>query len=314
MMKNKKSLLWVYAIISLVLIVAAVIVSLTAGINTGTDIGGGYQIEVKVSSETNLNGAVKDLKSAMKNSKVTAEKVFVEDKFTDTYVIAKTNVKSIKNENAVKNQIADKMNVSVDDVEIFSFDGSITNKTVIWTSIGIVCLLLALFIMGWIRYGVVSATSLTIVALHTLLVSASLLIITRLPITMVSIIAILASVVLVILATILLLERIRENKKMKHNESLNSYEIVELSNKETYKPLLMLTALLAVVCLCFVCVPVRLVTFSALSLFACLIVAVYSYLFVGTNFTALLLNLSEVSQKAKLSKNVSPAPKAKKSK
>lgn len=314
MMKNKKSLLWVYAVISLVLIVAAVIVSLTAGISTGTDVGGGYQIEVKVSSETNLNEAVKDLKEAMKSSKVTAEKVFVEDKFTDTYVVAKTNVKNIKNEEIVKNKIADKMNVSVDDIEIFAFDGSVTNKTVIWTSVGVVCLLLALFIMGWIRYGIVSATSLTIVALHTLLVSASLMIITRLPITMVSVIAILASVVLVILASILLLERIRENKKMKHNESLTANEIVSLSNKETYKPLLMLTALLAVVCLCLICVPVRLVTLSALSLFVCLAVAVYSYYLVGTNFTALMLTLSDASQKAKLSKNVSPAPKAKKTK
>jgi len=313
-MKNKKSLLWVYAIISLVLIVTAVIVSLTAGISTGTDIGGGYQVEVKISSETNLNDAVKDLKSAMKKSNITAEKVFVEDKFTDTYVVAKTNVKNIKNEEIIKNQIAEKMGVTSDDIEIFAFDGSVTNKTVIWTSVGVVCLLLALFIMGWIRYGVVSATSLTIVALHTLLVSASLLIITRLPITMVSVIAILSSVVLVILATILLLERIRENKKMKHNESLSANEIVDLSNKETYKPLLMLSALLAVVCLCLVCVPVRLVTFSALSLFVCLAVAVYSYYLVGTNFTALMLTISDASQKAKLSKNVSPAPKAKKTK
>ena len=57
-MNKKKSFLGIYLIVSLVLIVAAVIVSLTAGINLGTDIGGGTQFEVKIEGNVvNLGNA-----------------------------------------------------------------------------------------------------------------------------------------------------------------------------------------------------------------------------------------------------------------
>ncbi len=307
-MKNKKSFLWLYALISLVIIVATVIVSLTAGISTGTDIGGGNQIEVKITAEINKKTAVSDLKEVMSDNGCAVERVFVEDKFVDTYVVAKTAKKEIKNQDALKSKIAEKLNVDVSSVEILEFDGRVTNKVVIWTSVGIVCLLLALFVIGWIRYGLVSGTTLTIITLHSLLLAISLMILTRLPITMVSIIEILASVVLSILATILLLEKIRENKKMKHNENLSSNELVSLSNKEILKPLIFTGALVLVVSLVLVFVPVRLVTLSAVSLVVCLTSSVYSYYLIGTNLQKLMLTIQENNQKARLSKNVSPAP------
>lgn len=308
MMKNKKSFLWLYALISLVIIVATIIVSLTAGISTGTDIGGGNQVEVKITAETNEKTAVSDLKEIMADNGCVVERIFVQDKFVDTYVVAKTAKKEIKNQDTLKSKIAEKLNVDVSSVEIFEFEGRVTNKIVIWTSVGIVCLLLGLFIIGWIRYGLVSGTTLTIITLHSLLLAISLMILTRLPITMISIIEILASVALSILATILLLEKIRENKKMKHNENLSSNELVSLSSKEILKPLIFAGVLVLAISLVLVFVPVRLVTLSAVSLVVCLASTVYSYYLLGTNLQKLMLTIQENNQKARLSKNVSPAP------
>lgn len=307
-MKNKKSFLWLYAVISLVIIISAVVVSLTAGISLGTDVGGGNQIEVTITSETNRNDAVSSLKEIMAENGCRAERVFVEDKFVDTLVVAKTPNKKIKNQDELKSKIAEKIGVDVSDVEILEFDGGVTNKSVIWTSVGIVCLLLALFFIGWVRYGLVSGTTLTIVALHSMLISISLLVLTRLPITMISIVEILVGVVLSIFATVLLLEKIRENKKMKHNENLSGNEIVDLSSKEVLKPLIFTGALALVVCIALVFVPVRLVTLSALSLVVCVASTVYSYYFLGTNLQALMLTIHEGNQKARLSKNVSVKP------
>lgn len=306
-MKNKKSLLWLYAILSLVIIVAAVVVSLTAGISLGTDVGGGNQIEVKISAEMNRKEAVKNLESVLGKEGCVAEKIFVEDKWTDTYVVAKTATKKI-NETELKNAIAEKLEVSATDIEINAFDGSVTNKAVIWTSVGVVCLLLALFVMGWVRYGVVSGTTLTVVSLHALLMAISLFVLTRLPITMISIVEILASVVLVIFATILLLERIRENKKMKHNENLSNEQLVDLSNNEIRKPLIYLLALSLVICVVLMCVPVRFVILSALAMFVCVGISVFSYYCLGTNLHSLMLTMQADNQKARLSRNVSPAP------
>lgn len=307
-MKNKKSLLWLYAIASLVVIIVAVVVSLTAGISLGTDIGGGNQIEVKISAEMTAKTATKDLESVMSKQGYSVERIFVEDKFTDTYVVAKTASKKIKDESALKNAIAEKLEVSASDVEILEFKGSVTNKAVIWTSVGVVCLLLALFVMGWIRYGIVAGATLAVVSLHSLITAMSLLVLTRLPITLVSVIEILSAVILVIFATILLLERIRENKKMKHNESLSQEELVSLSEKESRKPLIFIGALVLVLCVVLMCVPVKAVIFSALTMFVCLLTSVFSYYCLGTKLHSVMLSVQADTEKARLSRNVSPAP------
>lgn len=311
-MKSKKSLLWLYAVISLVIIVTAVVVSLTAGMSIGTDVGGGIQVEVKLSADSNIKDSVADFKDVLAENGYTAEKVFAEDKYVDQYVVAKISKKDIANQDQFKTSIATKLGVSAEDVTILEFDGTVTNKAVIWTSVGIVCMLLALFVFGWIRYGVVSGLTLTVAPLHSLLMAISLLTLTRLPITMAVIVEVLACVVLVAFATTLLLEKIRENKKMKHNQSLSQEAIVDLSNKETIKPLIFVSALVLIISLVLVFVPVRLVVFSALSLIICLAVAIFSYYCLAITMQSVMLTMEQATQKARLSRNVSPEPQAQK--
>lgn len=310
-MKNKKHLIWIYFAVSLVMIVTALIVALTAGINIGTDVGGGYQIEVKVSAETNNNEAVKDLKNALKAEKIRVERVFTEDKLIDTYVVAKTN-NEIKDATALKTALATKLGVDAANIEINSFKGSVTNKAVIWTSVAIVCLLIGLFIIGWLRYGVTAAVSLALIPLHSLLIGVSLLIITRLPITLPAIIEVLAMVVLVVFATVLLLEKIRENQKLKHNENLSPNELVDLSNKETLKPIIVLAAMLLVFSLVMLCVPVFVVTMSALTMIVLILASVYSYYFMGISLHKVMLMLKSTKEKMRLSKNLPPKANKKK--
>lgn len=311
-MKSKKSLLWLYAVISLVIIVTAVVVSLTAGMSIGTDVGGGIQVEVKLSADSNIKDSVADFKDVLAENGYTAEKVFAEDKYVDQYVVAKISKKDIANQDQFKTSIATKLGVSAEDVTILEFDGTVTNKAVIWTSVGIVCMLLALFVFGWIRYGVVSGLTLTVAPLHSLLMAISLLTLTRLPITMAVIVEVLACVVLVAFATTLLLEKIRENKKMKHNQSLSQEAIVDLSNKETIKPLIFVSVLVLIISLVLVFVPVRLVVFSALSLIICLAVAIFSYYCLAITMQSVMLTMEQATQKARLSRNVSPEPQAQK--
>lgn len=311
-MKSKKSLLWLYAVISLVIIVTAVVVSLTAGMSIGTDVGGGIQVEVKLSADSNIKDSVADFKDVLAENGYTAEKVFAEDKYVDQYVVAKISKKDIANQDQFKASIATKLGVSAEDVTILEFDGTVTNKAVIWTSVGIVCMLLALFVFGWIRYGVVSGLTLTVAPLHSLLMAISLLTLTRLPMTMAVIVEVLACVVLVAFATTLLLEKIRENKKMKHNQSLSQEAIVDLSNKETIKPLIFVSALVLIISLVLVFVPVRLVVFSALSLIICLAVAIFSYYCLAITMQSVMLTMEQATQKARLSRNVSPEPQAQK--
>lgn len=308
-MKKQKSLLWLYAVISFVVIVVAVVLSLTVGINLGTDIGGGTQIEVTVSSTENISSQVDKIEDVLKNYNLRSERVFVEDKYTDTLIVVRVAEKSIENEADIRTLIAEELGIDEANIaEFATINGTVTNRAVIWTSVAIICLLLVVFIAGWIRYGIIAGLTLMISLLHTLLLSVAMLIITRLPINFVSLIVILCGIVFVLFALVLTLERIKENSALKHNESLSTAELVEISKRGVIKPLIVFAVLIMVVAIVLVCIPVRYVALSALSLIVCLAVCVYSYYLLGIELHKYLLELKATNDKLKLSKNNSPAP------
>ncbi len=284
--------------------------SLTVGINLGTDIGGGSQIEITLVSTDNVSGQIKDVESVLKNNNLSSEKVFVEDKLVDTLIVVRIAKKDIKNADTIRTQIAEKLEIGVENVsEIASINGMVTKKAVIWTSVAIICLLLVVFVFGWIRYKIIAGLSLMITLLHTLLLGGSLLIITRLPINFVSLIILLCGVVFVLFAMVLTLERIRENASLKHNENLTTLELVNMSKHSVLKPLIVFAVLVLVVSVVFVCVPVSYVALSACCLIVCLASCIYSYYFVGMGLHEFMLDLKVANDKAKLSRNVTTLAK-----
>lgn len=308
-MKNKKSFLGLYLIISFVIIIAAVIVSLTAGINLGTDIGGGTQLEVTIADTTAKNKQIEAVKDIVEDYGYRVDKIFVEDKFVDTVIVVRIADKNVEAKSEIRNAIVSELSIQSDDISKFeTFNGSITNKAVLWIGVAIVCLLLLLFIAGWIRYKLVAGLSLMFAILHTLMLSVALFVLTRLPITKVSLIEILCGVIFTLFAFVFALEKIKENAALKYNSDLSTIELVEMSKKSTIKPLAFFAITIAVVCLVFVCVPVSFVALSACGLLVCLVSAVYSYYFIGMDFHEKILDIKVQADKAKLSKNSSPAP------
>jgi len=308
-MNKKKSFLGIYLIVSFVLIIAAVIVSLTAGIKLGTDVGGGTQFEVTIDGTVASNKQIQNIKDVLHKNHLHAEEIFVEDKLVDTVIVVRIADKTVKNQAEVKAGLVQKLGVEAEDISEFStFNGTITKRVVLYTSIAIVCVLLLLFFAGWIRYNIVSGLTLMFAVLHTLMLNVSLLVLTRLPVTMITMIEILCGIILALFAFILLLERIRENAQLKHNEGLSTEELVQTSNKSVLKPLVFLAILITVVAIAFVCVPVRFVTLSACGLLVSIATAVYTYYFVGVGVHEKLLEFKVNADKMRLSKNDSPAP------
>ena len=123
-MTKKKPWLLIYVIISFCVIVTAVIVSLTAGLNLGSDIAGGTQIEVLVSdSEKSKNELVSDTKNALRANGVSYETILLEDKYTDTYLVIRTNNKTFDHDK-LTNSLSEKLGVEKEAVEgIYEISG-----------------------------------------------------------------------------------------------------------------------------------------------------------------------------------------------
>lgn len=313
-MKKKKSLLLITLIVSFVLIVSAVIVSLTAGIKLGTDVAGGYQIEVAYQDQENIDAKVEKVKAVLTNNGVNVETVFIEDKNTDTVIVVRTATKNIDKEAIVEKLVQE---LSVDESNIYGpveLSGTITKKAVLWTSITLVCLLIALFVACWIRYNVMSGLTMLFVVLHTLLLNIAVLILTRLPLNIATIITIVCTTILVLFAFIMLLERIKENMSQKHNEDLSIEEVVNLSERGIAIPLIFVASAVFIVSLIMLFVPVSYVTYLACALLVGLVVAAYTYCLVGVDVHKRLLEVKAVNDKARLSKNSTEVAKPKRPK
>lgn len=319
-MNKKKSFLGLYLIISFVLIIAAVVVSLTAGINLGIDVGGGTQFEVVVTpneGEEVTNKFVQEqesiIKDVLKDNGLRAEQIFVQDKDSHVFVVVRVANDNITNRAELVSDLASSLEIEEDNISDFSIiSGSLTKKTVIWASVAIICVLLLVFIAGWIRYNIMSGLTLTFGLLHALMINVALHILTRLPLTFASIIIMLCSVVLMLFALIFVLEKIRELKKSRSSEGMEISELVGTAKKRTLLPLVCLVAMIFVMAIIFVFIPVSHVQLSACSIIVCLASIAYTYYFVATNLHEKLLEIKEATERAKLSRDNSPAPQEKK--
>ena len=157
-----------------------------------------------------------------------------------------------------------------------------------------------------------SGITLTFAVLHALMLSVALHVITRLPITFNSIIITLCSAVLILFALIFVLEKIREITKSRSSENLEVAEIVRTAKSRTLLPLICLAAMIFVMAVVFVFIPVVHVQFTACSLVVCLASLVYTYFFVAVELHEKLLEIREATERARLSRDNSPAPQEKK--
>ena len=308
-MKTKKSFLnlGLYLIISLVFIVAAVVVALTAGFKLGTDFGGGSQITITCEHLSQTEDAEQIAIQTLKDNGVSYEKVIIEDHTVNHNVVIRIADKDVQNQSQILTQLEQKLTekglevINVSDFEVFG--SIITNRHVLYASLTIVCLLLAVFIAGLVRYKISGALTLIFAILHTILMALSLIIVTRVPLSLYSLIAIICAVAIVLFAVILLLEKVKENSAMKLNETLPAKDLVNMSNKSALRPIIVLASLFLIASIIVLCIPVRVMTFTGISMISCLVVAMYTYFFVTKNTHIYFLDLKKASEKARLSKN-----------
>ena len=137
-MKKNKLLLPIYLALSLVLIICAVVMSLTVGVNLGVDFNGGKQVEIKLENGENTSKYESKINSVLDKYSYTVDSYITEDKATDTYYVFKINETDISDETATKirEDLAQKLEINIDNISnVMSISGNVTQKTIITLSI-----------------------------------------------------------------------------------------------------------------------------------------------------------------------------------
>ena len=306
-MKKSKLLLPIYLIVSLVIIIAAVIVSLTAGINLGIDFAGGKQIEIKLDETTNTSGYPEKINAALKDYNLVIDSSFQEDKYTDTYYVVKINhQKAMTDEtkNDIRSAIANKLGINTENVgEVVEISGNITEQTLINISIAIVAIFVLVFVACWIRYGVMNGLASLFNSLLTMILSFALVLITRLELNIPTCIGILITSVLSLAMFTVVLEKVRELSLSKQNKDMTNEEIYNVSTKKTISSTIIVGIMLIVFGIACFFSPVTHIQLFSIAIFECLIVAVFSYMFVSSKLGAYLADIKSIRDKQKLSKN-----------
>lgn len=313
--KVKKYPLLISLIVSCVLVVTSLFILGFFGMNLGTSLGGGSQMEIIISDDADANKCVEKIKKCFSVNDYTVDSAFVEDKFiageNNTEMskkvivvkVAKSDI-SDKSEKYIRYAIADSLDIDINNISTLENITSVVKaKNVLFLGIAVGIIAVCLFVMGWIRYDIFAGLSFILSYLHNIILYLSLLILTRVQLNLISLGAMLVLTLIMSALLIQIYEKNREEKKLQTNEKLSATERMIASEKQVVKPYLFVGIAIVVFAALLVFVPVNAVRFTSLNILIATLVTAYTSFIVGPGSYSYLLEVSEFNKKAVLSRN-----------
>lgn len=310
----KKYPLLISLIISCVIVVVSVFVLAFCGIKLSPSLGGGSQFEVIIPDNLEQKTVVQNIKNILSDNGVAYDSFSIEDnasvisrgEYSTRRVIVNvysTNI-SDETETKIRTDIAEKIGISVENISsIENIISSIKSKDILMFGLGIGIIAICLFVFGLFRYNVFAGLSFLLAVLHNLILSLSIVILTRVPLSLVSIagISILTLVMSAVMVSIFEKNKIESEMHLAEKETPSSRLIrVEAA---AVKPYLFVALSIVVFCLFLVFVPVNNVLFSALTILIALVVAAYSGLIIGPAVYGSFMDIAQANFDATLSRN-----------
>lgn len=316
-MKNtqKKYPLLISLIISCAIVVASIFVLAFCGMRLSPSLGGGSQMEIAIDDAADVKTTIQNIKNELRQNNIQYDSFSVEDnslageeatKMTQRKIVInlqETNV-SDEIELKVRTAVAEKLGVSIEKVSgIENIISSIKSKDILLFGLGIGIIAICLFIFGFVRYDVFAGLSFLLAIIHNLIVYLALIILTRMPLGLVSlaIISILTLVMLACLVSIFEKNKIENEMHLSEKETPSS-RLIRVE-KSAVKPYVFVLGAVVVFSAFMFFIPVANVLFSAVSILLALIVSVYTTLLVAPGVYASLLDLRKSAFEATLSRN-----------
>lgn len=311
----KKYPLLISTIVSCVLVVISLFILGFFGFRLGVSIGGGSRFEVKMETTVNKKEYVSSIKSVLKKHGLSVDTAFVEDKYgagageveyTRKCLVVQIAKNDISEEERaqIKADIIEKLGVDasyVSDVE--EIVASTQAKSVLYIALAVGIVAVCFFVFGWVRYDIFAGISFIVAFLHNIILYLSLLILTRVPLTVMSLTAALVLTLVMSVVLVSIYEKFKENSSMQSNEKTPVSELMMESEKSVVKPYLIIIAVALVVSLALLFIPSNAVKFSALGMILALLVTVYTSIIIGPGAYGALLEIRDMNRKAILSRN-----------
>lgn len=311
-MKTKNNIAYYITLIAAFLIVAAgIITTALCGINLGFNEAGGTQISVKLEAVTKdqAKTAVVDV---LKENNLKIDTMFVEDKELSSLLVINVAKKDIANINEVCEAIANKLGISADNCSYVAIKSTIKSNTYLVLGIVLICLTLAIFLFGLIRYKLYGGLTLAFAFLAQLMLSLSICFCTRIELTLGGIVSILAGSILATLLTVVMLEKYRERIALKSLANGDEKEIMGATVKSTLEPIFFTIGSILLVAIIMLFTGVRRVMMMDFAIIISLAVMAANLLIIVPSTLVSLAEINRVRLENHLSKNNSPAPSKKK--
>lgn len=302
-------------IVSFVIVVASIFVLAFCGLKLNPSLGGGSQLEISISDSSNAKTDIQNIKDILGKNNISYDSFSVEDKakagsdageYSQRYIVVNivaTNVSDEK-ELKIRNDIASELKISVDDIsEIDNIVSSIKPKDILLFGLGIGIMAICLFIFGLIRYDVFAGVSFLLSIIHNIILFLAIMILTRIPLGLVSIasIAILSLIVSAVLVSIF--EKNKVESEMHLSDKETPSERLIRSEISAVKPYIFVAVSVLLFSLIMFFVPLNNVIFSAISIIISLIVSIYTAVLIGPSVYGTFLDIKQSRFNATLSRN-----------
>lgn len=311
----KKFPLLICLIVSCAIVIASLFVAGFGGIKIAPSLGGGSQFEVAVHDTTDTKTAVKSIKTALAECELSLDSTTVEDKFialdgegsyTKRVIIVKIAEADVSDEleKEVQTKVAWSLGVPVSKVSsIDNIVSSIKSSEILWLGLGIGIIAVCLFVFGLFRYDVFAGLSFILAYLHNIILFLSIVIITRLPLSLISI----AGIMILTLVMTSLLVSIYEKNKVESEMHLGEKETVSqrMIRSEGYalKPYILVGVVAFIAAALLLLVPVMSITWASFSLMIAVVVSAYTGVMIGPGVYASFLEIKNAYTEASLSRN-----------
>lgn len=299
-----------FIIASLVVILVGVVFMIARGMNVGVDFAGGAKIEVETDTSIDIDKVSDAIGEAIKGKYELSGSV--QSSPADGYITYEATLKYPQNvdesefvqdiQNELAKDIADNLGIDVENVKAYTVgataSSSLLRSAIIALSVAIVVMLIYIVI----RFTLASALASVCALIHDVLVMIALTTVFNVPVNSTFIAAVITIVGYSINATIIIFDRIREERKSKSNEALSDAEIADNSIAATLGRTILTTLTTLVMVVALAIFSVSAIQEFILPIIFGLLAGTYSSVFLASGFWVLF---------RKIGKNIS-AKKAKK--